>query len=167
MKESIPSASATTREQVLSGSGGSPGLAESARCCIWEPSFPPRRCYRSRLFNNLLSLKHFNGVWTPIFRNLSNSEQSPSTHRCNLLADMKELCSSGGAAVYSYTGKVAHPPAAPHLTFFERCSRSESSDSAARAFCARGGKPFFDSTAQTISGFSRRPEWKPPSLQKT
>ena len=44
-------------------------------------------------------------------------------HRSNLSPDVKELygprsfCSSGGAAVYSYTGKVVHPPAAPHLLF--------------------------------------------------
>ena len=44
--------------------------------------------------------------------NLSNFEQSPSRPRCNLSADMKELCrptgsfcSSGGAAVYLYTEK--------------------------------------------------------------
>jgi hypothetical protein len=55
------------------------------------------------------------GVRTPIFRNLSNCEQSPGGHRFNLSADVKERCSSGGAAVYSYTGKVVHPPAAPHL----------------------------------------------------
>jgi len=55
------------------------------------------------------------GVWTPIFRNLSNCEQSPLGHRFNLSSDVKERCSSGGAAVYSYTGKVVHPPAAPHL----------------------------------------------------
>jgi hypothetical protein len=52
------------------------------------------------------------GVWTSIFRNLSNFEQSPMGHRYNLSADVKELygagsfCSSGGAAVYSYTGKA-------------------------------------------------------------
>jgi len=43
---------------------------------------------------------------------------------CKLSADTKEprgpwsFCSSGGAAVYSYTGKLVHPPAAPHLTFW-------------------------------------------------
>ena len=46
------------------------------------------------------------GVRTPIFRNLSNFEQSPLGHRFNLSSDVKERCSSGGAAVYSYTGKV-------------------------------------------------------------
>jgi hypothetical protein len=43
------------------------------------------------------------------------------------------VCSSGGAAVYFYTGKVAHPLAAPHL-LFERCSHSKSGNSTARTF---------------------------------
>ena len=69
---------------------------------------------------------------------MSNFEQSPIGHRCSLWADVKELygprsfCSSGGAAVYLYTGKVAHPLAAPHL-LFERCSHSKSSNSFAAA----------------------------------
>jgi hypothetical protein len=45
-------------------------------------------------------------------------------HRSNLSPDVKELygprsfCSSGGAAVYLYTGKVAHPVAAPTSVYF-------------------------------------------------
>lgn len=39
------------------------------------------------------------------------------------LCDPRSFCSSGGAAVYSYTGKLAHPPTAPHLVF-GRCSHA-------------------------------------------
>ena len=48
------------------------------------------------------------------------------------LCGPRSFCSSGGAAVYLYTGKVAHPLAAPHL-LFERCSHSKSSNSFAAA----------------------------------
>ena len=36
------------------------------------------------------------------------------------------VCSSGGAAVYLYTGKVAHPLAAPHLVLTGSRSKSGS-----------------------------------------
>jgi len=56
-------------------------------------------------------------------------------HRCTLWADVKELCglgsfcSSGGAAVYSYTGKVSLIHSLRHIYFLTRCSRSKSSNS--------------------------------------
>src|ERR1017187_5617717 len=54
---------------------------------------------------------------------MSNFEQSPIGHRCSLWADVKELygprsfCSSGGAAVYSYTGKVLLIHSLRHIYF--------------------------------------------------
>ncbi len=45
MMEQVPNASAPVRERAPSDSGGSPGLAESARCCSAEPSLRPKgRC---------------------------------------------------------------------------------------------------------------------------
>src|ERR1700686_3013958 len=40
------------------------------------------------------------GVRTPIFRNLSNCEQSRIGHSCNLSVDVKERCSSGGISPF-------------------------------------------------------------------
>jgi hypothetical protein len=54
---------------------------------------------------------------------MSNFEQSLIGHRCRLWADVKELygprsfCSSGGAAVYSYTGKVLPIHSLRHIYF--------------------------------------------------
>jgi hypothetical protein len=54
---------------------------------------------------------------------MSNFEQSPIGHRCSMWADVKELyglrsfCSSGGAAVYSYTGKALLIHSLRHIYF--------------------------------------------------
>jgi len=65
---------------------------------------------------NRTDCRHLSKTWAIV-----SSRQAATV--VNFLADSKELCdpgsfcSSGGAAVYLYTGKRAFPPVAPHLLF--------------------------------------------------
>jgi hypothetical protein len=75
----------------------------------------------SHIRARLLELLHVFLLFCELIQRERYSRMNSGRHRCNVLPDVKELCgprsfcSSGGAAVYLYTGQLAHPPTVPHL----------------------------------------------------